>query len=159
MKGENVRMIKYVTATNDDMELLIESRLEMLKVVNELPEEYVFSNEFIETTRAYFENANQTTILAMENEKVIGCATLCYIELMPTFSHPTGKRSHLMNVYTSKKYRRQGIAARMLGMLIDEAKQKGVTEMSLDATEAGRPLYKKFGFTDSEECMVLELEK
>lgn len=47
----------------------------------------------------------------------------------------------------------------MLNMLIDEAGKKGVTEISLDATEAGRPLYKKFGFTESEECMVLNLKK
>ena len=32
---------------------------------------------------------------------------------------------------------------------------KGATEISLDATESGRPLYKKCGFEDSEECMIL----
>lgn len=152
-------MMKYITATNDDMEFVIQSRLEMLKVVNELPSEYAFSDEFIETTRTYFENAHQTTILALDQEEVIGCATLCYIELMPTFSHPTGKRAHLMNVYTNSRYRRQGIAAHMLSMLMEEAKERGVTEISLDATEEGRPLYKKFGFVDSSECMVLEVGK
>lgn len=45
----------------------------------------------------------------------------------------------------------------MLNMLIDEAKEKGVTEISLDATDMGRALYKKFGFRESEECMVLNL--
>lgn len=79
--------------------------------------------------------------------------------LMPTFSHPTGKRAHLMNVYTNSQYRRQGIAYQMLEMLIDEAKEKGVTEISLDATEEGRHLYKKCGFVDSIECMVLNLNE
>ena len=82
---------------------------------------------------------------------------MCYIEVMPTFSHPTGKRAHLMNVFTKKEYRRQGIAGKMMNMLIDEAKEKGVTEISLDATDMGRALYKKFGFRESEECMVLNL--
>lgn len=149
-------MVKYIVASNDDMELLMQSRLEMLRVVNELPIDYVFSDEFVTKSREYFENANQTTVLAID-KSVIGCATLCHIEMMPTFSHPTGKRAHLMNVYTNSRYRRQGIAFQMLSMLIGEAKEKGVTEITLDATESGRPLYKKCGFVESDECMVLNL--
>lgn len=151
-------MVKYMIASKEDMELLMESRLEMLRVVNDLPSDYEFSEEFVAKSREYFENGMQTTILAMnEEEAVIGCATMCYIELMPTFSHPTGKRAHLMNVYTNSRYRRQGIAIHMLEMLIGEAKEKGVTEISLDATEEGRLLYEKAGFVESEECMVLSI--
>jgi len=92
-------MLKYKIASKDDMESLMQIRLEMLKVVNDLPEDYMFSDELILNSREYFESTNQTTVLAID-ENVIGCATLCYIEMMPTFSHPTGKRAHLMNVYT-----------------------------------------------------------
>ena len=60
-----------------------------------------------------------------------------------------------MNVYTKKAYRRQGIAARMAELLIQEARDRGVTEISLDATLSGRPLYEKLGFAPSAECMVL----
>ena len=80
---------------------------------------------------------------------------MSYMTIMPTFSHPTGKRAHLMNVYTNSNYRRQGIARRMVTMLIDDAWGKGATEISLDATESGRPLYESLGFKDSKECMVL----
>jgi GNAT superfamily N-acetyltransferase len=138
------------------MDLLMQSRLEMLRLVNELPCEYKFSKELLDNCREYFKSDNQTTILATD-ECVIGCATICYIEMMPTFAHPTGKRAHLMNVYTNSKYRRQGIALHMLEMLIKEAKVKGVTEISLDATELGKPLYKKCNFVESGECMVLNL--
>nr|MCR5293090.1 GNAT family N-acetyltransferase [Eubacterium sp.] len=67
----------------------------------------------------------------------------------------TGKRAHLMNVYTMKEWQRQGIARKMVSMLIDEAWKRGVTEISLDATEEGRPLYERLGFTESTEGMFL----
>lgn len=149
-------MVKYRIASKEDMNLLMQSRLEMLKVVNDLPSDYVFSDEFVTKSKEYFEKGNQITVLAIE-KKVVGCASLCCIDLMPTFSHPTGKRAHLMNVYTSSQYRRRGIAYQMLNMLICQARENGVTEISLDATEMGRPLYKKCGFTESDECMVLDL--
>lgn len=151
-------MVKYMIASQDDMELLMRSRLEMLRVVNELPPEYRFDAGLVERSQEYFENGNQTTVLALDGEKTAGCATLCYMEMMPTFSHPTGKRAHLMNVYTAREYRRQGIALRMLELLIEEARKKGVTEISLDATEEGRTLYRRCGFVESAECMVLSLK-
>lgn len=142
-------------ATGDDMDLMMSSRLEMLKVVNDLDHSYKYSKEFIENCRRYFEDGDQTTVLALDGERVIGCATMSYISIMPTFSHPTGHRAHLMNVYTMKEWQRKGIAKKMVSLLIEEAKNRGVTEISLDATEEGRPLYYRLGFTDSDECMVL----
>lgn len=150
-------MIEYRIATNEDMGLLMSSRLEMLRVVNGLPETYEFDAVLVKESRNYFAEGDQTTVLALEQGQVIGCATLCYIGLMPTFSHPTGKRAHLMNVYTRERYRRQGIAARMVEMLIREARVRGATEISLDATESGRPLYERLGFAASKECMVMSL--
>lgn len=150
-------MVRYIIASKENMDLLMLSRLEMLRVVNGLASDYKFSDELIEKSREYFEHGDQTTVLAIDG-KVIGCATMCYMEMMPTFSHPAGKRAHLMNVYTNMEYRRKGIACKMVSMLIAKAKERGVTEISLDATPSGRPLYQKFGFTDSEECMVLNLK-
>ena len=146
-------------ADKQDIDLMMSSRLEMLKEVNSLDADYRHSESFVEESRRYFLEGDQTTVLALDGEIVIGCATICYFSVMPTFSHPSGKRAHLMNVYTAKKYRKQGIGMKMVNILIDDAWNKGATEISLDATEAGRPLYKKCGFEDSEECMVLVKEK
>ena len=150
-------MINIIKATNDDLDMVMSSRIEMLKVVNGLSEDISFDKEFIDSTREYFGNSLQTTVLAVVND-VIGCATICYIKIMPTFDHPSGKRAHIMNVYTRYNYRRKGIAFQMMKILIEDAKQKGVTEISLDATELGRPLYEKFGFSKTEEGMVLNIK-
>ena len=146
-------------ADKQDIDLMMSSRLEMLKEVNSLDADYRYSESFVEESRRYFLEGDQTTVLALDGEIVIGCATICYFSVMPTFSHPSGKRAHLMNVYTAKEYRKQGIGMKMVNILIDDVWNKGATEISLDATEAGRPLYKKCGFEDSEECMVLVKEK
>lgn len=45
----------------------------------------------------------------------------------------------------------------LVQILIDEAKGKGVTEISLDATNLGRPLYETLGFCASDECMIMNL--
>ena len=147
--------MEYRITTSEDIELLMSSRLEMLKEVNHLPADYVYDDDLVANCRKHFLEGDQTTVLALEDDKVVGCATICYMYIMPTFSHPTGKRAHLMNVYTATSHRRQGIAQRMLDILFKEAWKRGVTEISLDATDAGRPLYEKLGFVDSEECMVL----
>ncbi len=148
-------MIEYRIATQEDIELLMSSRLEMLRIVNDLPDSYEYTDEIISESRDYFLNGDQTTVLALDGGNVIGCASMSYMRIMPTFSHPTGKRAHLMNVYTRNEYRRQGIARKMVLILIDETWKRGATEISLDATVMGRPLYESLGFVNSTECMVL----
>ena len=148
-------MVEIKIAKQDDIERLMSIRLEMLKVVNNLPEDYEYSDEIKNESRDYFLNGDQMTVLACDGDAVVGCASMSFIRIMPTFGHPTGKRAHLMNVYTKNEYRRQGIAQKIVELLIEKTWEKGATEISLDATSLGRPLYEKLGFTDSTECMVL----
>ncbi len=149
--------MQYKIATNEDIEVLMEIRLEMLRQVNNMSEADEFPGKLVSESRRYFLEGDQTTVLAFDGERAVGCASISYIEVMPTFSHPTGRRAHLMNVYTNRDYRRQGVSRHMVTMLIDEARQKKVTEISLDATEMGRPLYEAMGFKASAECMTMEL--
>ncbi len=118
-----------------------------------------FDAAFRYTTEKFFAAGNQTTALAYHGGEPVGCATICYINLMPTISHPTGKRAHFMNVYTRHAYRRLGIAKRMMEQLIAEAKELGVSHISLDATEKGRQLYRKLGLWKPEREWSLLFNK
>lgn len=148
MKNE----ISVRIARESDLPVVLAIRMEMLSDVNKGKS---FDEEFRERTRDYFTNGVQTTALAFDGENAVGCATICYVRVMPTFSHPTGNRAHIMNVYVNAEYRRRGIAREMMKMLLDEAKSRGVTQITLDATESGRPLYQALGFSGSEEFMEL----
>ena len=150
-------MVEIIRAGESDIETLMSIRLEMLRVVNGMDGSEDFDKKLVDCSREYFLNGDQTTVLAMDGNTAVGCAAISYITIMPTYSHPTGKRAHLMNVYTKSDYRRQGIAKKMVLPLIDEAKKRGCTEISLDATSDGRPLYENLGFVQNTEGMVLEL--
>ena len=150
--------MEYRIATAKDIDLLMSSRLEMLKVVNDLPQDYQYDDVIVNESRDYFLNGDQITVLVIDNGEAIGCASMSFMRIMPTFSHPTGKRAHLMNVYTRSEYRRQGIARKMVEILIDETWKRGATEISLDATTMGRPLYESLGFKPTTEGMVMTRE-
>ena len=60
-----------------------------------------------------------------------------------------------MNMYTNPEYRRKGIALKTLDLLVEDAKAKGITAVSLEATDVGKPLYEKYGFVKMNDEMEL----
>lgn len=60
-----------------------------------------------------------------------------------------------MNMYTAPEYRRQGIALHTLDLLVKDAKEHGVAQMALEATNMGKPLYEKYGFVKMKNEMEL----
>lgn len=144
-----------IVDAQEALEQALAIRLKMLWEVGSLPEGHAFSEAFIQRTARYLATGEQTTLLAMDGEHAVGCATICYMTWLPSLRHPTGCRAHLMNVYTAPNYRRQGLARRMVEGLMDDAKKRGVTEISLDATVAGRPLYEALGFQTNDEGMTI----
>jgi GNAT superfamily N-acetyltransferase len=61
-----------------------------------------------------------------------------------------------MNLVTDARYRRQGIARRTLQVILQWLAAQGIQQVTLHATEVGRPLYEELGFVDSNE---MQLEK
>ena len=61
-----------------------------------------------------------------------------------------------MNMYTKPEYRRKGIAYKTLDLLVAESKQRGIDAVSLEATDMGKPLYKKYGFVKMNDEMELQ---
>lgn len=149
-------MITIVEAGKEQLPEVLDIRREMLAVVNSLPESGI-SDEIMRISEEYFGSDAHTTVLAYCDGRLAGCASICWITVMPTFSHSTGKRAHIMNVYTRSEFRRMGAARKMMEFLLAEARRRGVTYVSLDATESGRPLYEALGFCGSEESMGLNL--
>jgi len=150
--------MEYKFATLDDIEVLTSSRIEVLRAANKLDDSVDMSQvkkESFEYYQKALADGSHVAILVMDGDMVVGAGGVSYYTVMPTFHNPSGKKAYIMNMYTRPEYRRQGIAIKTLDLLIKDAKEKGIVEISLEATDMGKPLYEKYGFTIMKSEMEL----
>lgn len=148
----------YRKATIDDLEILTETRIEVLRAANQLSDDVDMSEVKRNSFEYYQEalrNESHVAYLVFDEEMFVGAGGISYFQVMPTYHNPTGRKAYIMNMYTKPDYRRRGIAFRTLDLLVADAKAKGITAISLEATECGRPLYEKYGFVKMNDEMEL----
>lgn len=148
----------YKKATLDDLELLTETRVEVLRAANRLPED-TDMNEVKRQSYDYYQtslnNGTHIAYLVFDGDTFVGTGGVSFFRVMPTCHNPSGNKAYIMNMYTRPEYRKNGIAYQTLDRLVYEAKVNGITAISLEATEMGRPLYERYGFTAMKDEMEL----
>ncbi len=151
----------YKKATIEDIELLTKTRVQILRAANHLSDN-VDMGEVEKQSFAYYRTAladeSHTAYLVFDGENVVGAGGVSYYQVMPTYHNVSGRKAYIMNMYTHPDYRRKGIACRTLELLVEDAREKGITAVSLEATDMGRPLYEKFGFVAMTHEMELPME-
>ncbi|MBP3783163.1 MAG: GNAT family N-acetyltransferase [Butyrivibrio sp.] len=148
----------YQRATIKDLEELVRTRIIVLRAANKLDENTDMS-EVERQSRDYYKKAmtdgTHTAYLVYDGDKFIGAGGVSYYRVMPTYHNPRGEKAYIMNMYTAPDYRRKGIAFKTLDLLVRDAKERGITAISLEATDMGRPLYEKYGFVKMDDEMEL----
>ena len=153
--------IGFKRADLSDLEALVSSRIKVLIAANRLSEDTdmsVIEQQSLEYYRQSLTDGSHTAYLVYDGDKVIAAGGISYYMVMPTCDVPTGRKAYIMNMYTDPAYRRQGIAMKTLALLIEDAKAKGISFISLEATDMGRPLYERYGFVSMEHEMILPTE-
>ncbi len=152
----------YRKATIKDLEELVRTRIIVLRAANKLDESTDMS-EVERQSRDYYKKAmtdgTHTAYLVYDGDKFIGAGGVSYYKVMPTYHNPSGEKAYIMNMYTAPEYRRKGIAFKTLDLLIQDAKKRGITAISLEATDMGRSLYEKYGFVKMNDEMELRVKK
>ena len=152
--------IHYRKATLEDLEVLVRTRIEVLRAANKLEADADMS-EVSRQSWLYYQNAlsngTHTAYLVYDGSRFVGAGGVSYFQVMPTYHNPSGNKAYIMNMYTHPDYRRKGIAYRTLELLVEDIKSREITSISLEATDMGRPLYEKFGFTKMKDEMELVL--
>lgn len=148
----------YKKATIENIDILVQSRIEVLRAANKLTEA-VDMTEVEEQSYVYYKealsNGTHTAYLVFDENRFVGAGGVSYFRVMPTYHNPSGNKAYIMNMYTNPTYRRKGIAYQTLKLLVADAKERGVTAISLEATDMGKPLYEKFGFVKMNDEMEL----
>ena len=147
--------LKYRFADTNDLDLLVQLRLDFLEMDKENKQYEVIK----ENCYSYFHNALSEglsdVILAEDEEMVVGTAIIFYYQSVPSAFNMTGRNAYVTSMYVNEEYRRKGIATTMLKKLIDVSNKKGYPIIMRNASEMGKALYKKFGFTEILNGMIL----
>jgi ribosomal protein S18 acetylase RimI-like enzyme len=148
--------MNYRKAEEKDISQLIE-----LRKIQLIDEGLTPINNIDMELRKYFKSSlNDGSLIswiAEENDKIIATSGICYYQLPPSYSNPTGKNAYVTNMYTKNEYRRKGIALKLLKLVVEEARVRGDKIVRLHASKQGKSIYERFGFKDSEGYMAMIL--
>lgn len=154
--------IRYRKADERDIDLLTKTRIEVLRAANHLEESVSMEEVEAESRKGYqegFLSDSHIAYFAYDGDKVVGTGGVSFYKVLPTYHNPSGRKAYIMNLYTEPDYRRMGIAWQMMRLLVEEARKRKISVITLEATDMGRPLYEKFGFVPMADEMELRSGK
>jgi GNAT superfamily N-acetyltransferase len=141
--------IEFRKVTLDDVVELVNVRIEFISEVNLLTNDDKIVLR--EANNKYFmesiKNGSYVSFIALFEGKIAGTSGITFYNVPPNKKCPNGKVGYISNMFTLKEYRGMGIASKLFSLVINEAKDMGCGKILLNATDMGRPLYEKFGFT------------
>jgi len=116
------------------------------------------STVLIEYFEKNIQNGSFVSWLAIYEGSIIATSGMTFIQRPPYYGNPTGYVGILSGMYTLKPYRRKGIAKRLLGLIVDEAKAYGCGLVQITASDVGAYLYHDFGFQEYHKFLQYKIE-
>lgn len=148
--------IIFRRASTVDIDQLVELRIRQL-----LDEGYPEVTNIRRDLSKYFltniENGSLICWVGVADEMILATAGICFYQLPPTFSNPSGRIAYITNMYTDRPYRNRRIASLLLQKLILEAKALEYTSFRLHTSQLGKGLYERVGFTNADGYMAMKI--
>lgn len=142
--------ITFHKATPDDTDTLVTCRIQFaLELTGEQDKDKILSLRAQLTS--YFDKATKDnsciSFIAKANGAIAGIGSVHVREMPGNMKNPSGKWGYIMNMYTLPTYRRNGICASILNMLVEEGRKCGIGAFELHATKEGEFVYLQNGFS------------
>lgn len=144
--------ITFDEATKEDINELIKLRIAYM--IDDFGSVTEHEKECMETQlRDYFDRKLGDELVAFaarDGKRIVSVAYLHIIEMPANSILLNGLYADVLSVYTEPEYRGQGLCTKLMEMLVEYGKKRGLGRIDLSATEKGYPIYKKIGFEDTE---------
>ncbi|MDZ7954398.1 GNAT family N-acetyltransferase [Nostoc sp. DedQUE09] len=151
-------MFNLRQANLQDLEALIQLRLELLREVGEIKGDSDTAN-LAEATQKYLgEKMPSGEFLAWVAEvdnQIVASSGLVFFQRPPYNGNLSGLEAYIMNVYTIPMWRGQGIATALLKEIISFMRATEAKRLWLHATEDGKRVYEKLGFVSTSKEMEI----
>lgn len=143
--------ISYRVATSADVDALARLRWQMETERHpDIQADYaVYLAAARQDIRTEIERGAHIPFVAEVDGEVVACAILIWWTMLPSLTELHRKRGYVSSVYTDPRWRRRGVARRLMEQLIARAREMGVQRLILWASDMGRPLYLDQGFEPS----------
>ncbi|AZU62281.1 GNAT family N-acetyltransferase [Neobacillus mesonae] len=146
--------MNYRKATTNDIDELVDLRKKQL--VDEGIEPSIdIDTELFTFFQNKLSDGSLIQWLVEDQDEIIACGAVIFYDFPPSYTNKSGKKAYISNMYTKENYRGQGIATKLLSKVVNEAKNARITKIWLGASKMGRPVYKKFGFKETDEWLEL----
>lgn len=96
--------LTYKRATLEDIDILVKTRIEVLKAANKLCVD-TDMGEVERQSYSYYQKAlcdgSHIAYLVFNGSCCIGTGGVSFFQVMPTYHNPSGKKAYIMNMYTN----------------------------------------------------------
>ena len=143
--------IKVREIGTDEVELLTTYRMAYLtEMQGERSEEYQIrlKNELTQYFREAIAEKRCFAFLAQQGDEILSFGAMVLKKIPGDFNQSMYLEGDILNMYTVPFARRKGISALILQELLNEARNRGISKVSLHTSRDGEKLYRKFGFTE-----------
>lgn len=151
-----IMAVQYRKLTRKELDTFIKMRILQLREEG-AKEDIDLKPALIDYYNRHLADGTFISWLAVDGDKIVGTSGMSYVEKPPYFGCPNGKIGLLSSMFTSKDYRRQGIAKELLSRIINEAKEYGCGSVQITASDMGVLLYTDFGFVRNGNFMQYKL--
>ena len=145
-------------ATTDDLDTIMHHRRSMFLAMGRKDDADLA--EAMRTSRHFFaerlvSGRYRAWLVERAPGQVIGGAGIIVFDYHSSPLDPSPLRPLIVNVFTEREYRRQGIARQLMEIMIAWCRAEGFNSILLHASDEGRPLYDTLGFKATNEMRLL----
>ena len=149
-------MIEYRKLTEEDLNVFIQMRITQLREEG-AAEDVDLRLALMDYYGRHLSDCTFVSWLAVDGDRIVGTSGISFVEKPPYFGCPNGRIGLLSSMFTDQEYRRQGIARKLLSLVMEEARKHGCGAVQITASDMGVLLYTDYGFVKNKNFMQYQL--